>query len=96
MSIQVPLLIIRSDAIQRITHIGAHIVIPVLVQGERAAGVLHEEVQHADLVVLDLGELLEDVVGDEVAAARAGRQSEGFLVPGHCVGTGLLGLGAVC
>ena len=44
---------------------------------------LDEEVEDADFVLLDLREFFEDVVGDQVAAARAGREREGFLEPRH-------------
>ena len=89
MPIQIPLPIIRGNPIQRITHIRAHIIIPILVQRERTARVLHEQVQHADLVVADFRELGEDGVGDEVGAAAAGGEGERFLEPGHC-GWGLV------
>lgn len=82
--IKIAFLIVRRNAIQRIAHIGANIVIPVLVQRERTAGMLDEQIQHADLVVTDLGQFGEDVVGDEVGAAAARGESEVFLEPGHC------------
>lgn len=44
---------------------------------------LHKQIQHADLVVADLGQFGEDVVGDEVGAAAAGGEGEVFLEPGH-------------
>lgn len=34
---------------------------------------LYEEMEDADFVVLDLGDLFRDMVGDEVGAARLGR-----------------------
>lgn len=83
MPIQIPLPILGGNPVQRIAHIRAHVVIPVLVQGECAARVLHEEVEHADFVVADFGEFGDDVVGDEVGAARAGGEGELFLEPGH-------------
>jgi hypothetical protein len=83
MPIKVPLPISRRNPIQRIAHIGAHILVPVLVQRERAAGVLYEEVEHADFVIAEFGELGQDFVGYEVGAARAGGEGEGFLEPGH-------------
>lgn len=79
MAIQIPLLIHRRNAIQGIAHIGANIVIPVLVQRKRTAGVLYEQIQHADFVVADLGDLLEDMVGDQVGAAAASRESKSLL-----------------
>lgn len=46
---------------------------------------LDEQVEKADLVVLDLGQGARDVVGDEVGAARAAGEGELFLEPGaHC------------
>ena len=83
MPIQIPLPILGGNAVQSIAHVCAHVVVPVLVEGERAARVLHEEVEHADFVVADFGEFGDDVVGDEVGAARAGGEGELFLEPGH-------------
>ena len=83
MPIQIPLPIHRRQPIQRIAHIRAHVVIPVLVERQAAAGVLDEQVQQADFVVAQFGELGGDVVGDQVAAARARGEREGFLEPGH-------------
>ena len=40
--------------------------------------------EEADFEVFDFGELLEDVVGYEVAAAGFGGEGELFLEPGHC------------
>jgi hypothetical protein len=89
MAIQVPLLVFRRYAIKRIRHIGSHILVPVLIQGQAARGVLHEEMQYADFVVLQFGQLRDDFIGYEIAAARPCREREGFLEPGHaglCVG----------
>ena len=83
MPIEIPLPIRRRNSVQRIAHIGAHILVPVLVQRERAAGVLDKQVEHADFVVADFGELGEDFVGYKVGAAGARGQGEGFLEPGH-------------
>lgn len=44
---------------------------------------LYEEVEDADLEVLDLGDLLCDMVGDEVGAAGLGRERDRLLEPGH-------------
>lgn len=44
---------------------------------------LYEEVEDADFVVLNLGDLLCDMVGNEVGAARLWRESDGLLEPGH-------------
>lgn len=85
MTIQISLPIIRCNAIQRITHISPDIIIPVLIQRQRTTRVLHEQVQHADLVIADLWELGEDGVGDEVGAAAAGGEGEVLLEPGHYV-----------
>ena len=83
MAIQLALRIRRRNAIQSIAHISPNIIIPVLIQRERTAGVLDEQVQDADLVVADFRDLGQDMVGDEVGAATAGGQSEVFLGPGH-------------
>lgn len=85
MAVEVPLLVIRGNPVKRIAHVGAYIVVPVLVERERTAGVLDEQVQHADLVVADLGQFGQDMVGDEVGATAARGQSEVFLGPGHGV-----------
>lgn len=87
MPIKIPLPIRRRNPVQRIAHIGAHILVPVLVQRERAAGVLHEQVEHADFVIAEFGELGEDFVGYEVGAAGARGEGEGFLEPGHFCGS---------
>ena len=46
---------------------------------------LHKQVQDADFVVFDFGELFDDGVGDEVGASRLGREREGLLEPRHVV-----------
>lgn len=90
MPIEIPLAVSRHNPIQRIAHIGTHILVPVLIQRERAAGVLDKEVEHAHFVVADFGKLGEDFVGYEVGAAGAGGKGEGFLEPGHfCLADGL-------
>lgn len=83
MPIKRPLLISGRNPIQGITHIRANIIIPVLIQRECAAGMLHEQIQHADFVVADLGQFGENVVGDQVGAAAAGGEGEVFLEPGR-------------
>lgn len=90
MSVQIALLIGRGNAVQSIAHIRADIVVKVLVERDGAAGMLDEQVEHADLVVAQFGELGEDIVGDEVGAAGAGGEREGFLKPGH---GGRMGMG---
>lgn len=44
---------------------------------------MDEEVEESDLVVLELWEVLDHLIGDEVAAPRLGRKRKGFLSPGH-------------
>jgi len=44
---------------------------------------LHEEIQQADFVGGQFGELRDDVLSYEVGAARGWGQGEGFLEPGH-------------
>ena len=73
--------VLGDHPVQRIAHVGAHVLVPVLIEAERARRVLDEEVQQARLVLLDLGELLDDRVGDEVGAARLGGEGELFLGP---------------
>lgn len=63
--------------------------VPILIQSQPAARVLHKEVQQPDLVRLDLGaELLHDQVGDEVGAARPRGEGKLLLGPGHGWGDG--------
>jgi hypothetical protein len=82
MSVQsLALLVLRHNAVQRRAHVRAHILIPVLVQGQRARCMLDEEVQQAGFVVFDLGDFFEDVVGNEVGAARSAGEGKGFLCP---------------
>ena len=70
------------DAVQRVEHVGAHVGVPVLVEAQRAARVLREEVQQADAHAGELGgELALDERGDEVRAARARGEDEGLLTP---------------
>ena len=83
MPIEVPLAVIRRNSLQRISHVRAHVVVPIFVQRQRAARVLHEQVQQANFVVAKLGELGDDFVGDEVGAAGARGEGELFLGPGH-------------
>lgn len=44
---------------------------------------LNEEVEESAFVVADFGQFVDDGVGDEIAAARAGGERELFLEPGH-------------
>jgi len=83
MSVQHTLLILRRKTVQRISHVGAHSRIGILVERETAGSVLDEEVHDADFEVLDLWDLAGDLVGDEVAAARLGREGELFLDERH-------------
>lgn len=83
--------LLRHDPVQRIAHVGPDIRVPVLVHAQRAAGVLHEEMQDADPVVLDLWQLRRYLVGDEVGAARPGGHGERSLEPGHGAGRGRRG-----
>ena len=83
-----PLLpLIRRDPLQRVRHVLAYVLVPVLVEAERARRVLDEEVQEADAVRGDLGELARDAVGDQVGAARGRREGELLLEP-HRRGVG--------
>jgi len=73
--------VLGHDAVQRVGHIGAHIRVEVLIQTEGAGRVLYEEIEQSSLVRFYLGEFFEDVFGDEVGAAGAGGEGEGFLEP---------------
>lgn len=81
--VQHTLLVLRRKAVQRISHVGAHSRIGILVKRETAGSVLNEEVHDADFEVLDLWDLARDFVGDEVAAARLGGEGELFLDERH-------------
>jgi len=86
MPIQVPLPILRCNPIQRITHIGPDILIPILVQTQCATRMLDKQIQQSYFVVFDLGKRGDDVVGYEVAAPGLGGEGEGFLAPGQGAG----------
>ena len=81
--VQHTLLIFRRKAVQRVSHVGAYCGIGILVERETAGSVLDEEVHDADFEVLDLWDLAGDLVGDEVATARLGREGELFLEERH-------------
>lgn len=88
MSIQIALLILGRNAIKRIAHIGPDIRVPILIQGQSAASMLHEQIQEADLIRSDLGQLVRDMVGNEIRSPRLGRQRNRLLEPGsHCRGS---------
>jgi hypothetical protein len=87
-----PLLVLGHNAVQRIAHVGAHIVVVVLVQRQRARRVLDEQRQEARLVLAQLRQLARDDVRDEVRAARARGERELFLEPRRGLG-GLEGRG---
>lgn len=76
--------LLRHDPLQRIAHILPHILIPILIQTQRAARVLHEQVHQADFELFDLRQRVHDLGGDEVGAAAAGGEGELFLEEGHC------------
>jgi hypothetical protein len=84
MPVHIPLLVLGRNAVERVRHVLAHILVVVLVQAEGAGRVLDEEVHEADFVGFELGELAHDFVGYEVAAAGLGGEGEGFLGEGHC------------
>lgn len=83
MPVKVALAVLRRKAVERIAHVLADLLVPVLVHGERAGGVLHEQVQDADFVVFELGQLARDFVRDQVAAAGFGGEGELFLEERH-------------
>ncbi len=73
-----------GDAVEGVAHVGADVVVPVLVEGERAARVLHEQVQQPDAVLPQLRlQLLHHVLRHQVRAPRPRRQRELLLEPGH-------------
>lgn len=96
MLIQIPLPVLRRDAIEGVRHVSPDVLVPVLIEGEGAGSVLDEEVQDADFEVFEFGEFLSDVVRDEVAAARLRREGELFLEPAHCGRCLGLGRGGDC
>lgn len=94
MPIQIALLIIRHNPFHSITHVLPNVAIPILIHTQRARGMLHEQMQDADFVVLDLGELFDNVIGYEVGAARFGREADSFLEPRHAGGCGCVAGGS--
>lgn len=74
--------VLGDDAVQRIAHVRPDVGVVVLVQAERAAGVLDEQREQADAVVRELGQRGCDLGRDEVGAARARAEGERFLEPG--------------
>lgn len=50
---------------------------------------LYKQIQKPDLVMTKLGKTPNNVVSDEVRAARLGRQKELLLFPRHCAGAGV-------
>lgn len=82
MPVQIALAVLGGDAIERIAHVLAHLLVPILIHAQRAARVLHKQVQQPDLVGRDLGEGGHDLAGDEVGAPRARGQGERSLEPG--------------
>ena len=83
MPVQHTLLVLWRKAVQRISHIGAHGRIGILVEREAARSVLDEEVHDADFEVPDFGHLAGDFIGNEVAAARLGGEGKLFLEERH-------------
>lgn len=83
MTVQIPLTILGRQTVERVAHVLAHFLVPVLVERQGAGGVLDEEVENADFVVFQLGELAGHFVRDEVAAAGLGGEGELFLEEGH-------------
>ena len=61
--------ILNNNPIKRITHIPPNIIIPILIQTQRATRMLQEQVQEAAFHVFDLRERGHDVLGYEVGAA---------------------------
>lgn len=61
----------------------------VLIHTQSTARVLYKQIQQPDLVMTKLGKTPNDVVSDEVRAARLGRQKELLLFPRHCAGAGV-------
>lgn len=61
-----------------------HILVPVLIQTQRATGVLHKQLQDTNFVVFDFWHFFENSVGDEVTASALCRKRKLFLRPGHC------------
>ena len=83
MPIKLSLPILRCNTIKSIAHISSNILIPVLVQRQRATRMLNKQIEKADFVFLDLGQVFDDCVGDKVGTAGFRGEREGFLEPGH-------------
>jgi hypothetical protein len=83
MPIQRPLPILRRNPIKRITHIRPDILIPILIQTQRARRMLHEQVQQAYFIGFQLRQLRCDVLSYEIGAPGLRGEREGFLEPRH-------------
>lgn len=82
MSIQSPLGVFRGYAIQSGVHVYSDVGVEVFVQAQRTARVLDEQVQHANGVVFDLGQLPLNLVGDEIRPTGLLVEMDGSLRPG--------------
>jgi hypothetical protein len=69
MPVEIALAVSGDNTIQGIRHVSADIFVPIFVEGERAASVLDEELQNADFVGLQFGELRDNVVGHQVGTS---------------------------
>ncbi len=57
---------LRYELVEGIAHVRPHVRIPILIQAQSAAGMLHEEIEQANFVRLDLRKGRNDDVGYEV------------------------------
>ena len=72
-------LVLSHEAVHNLTEVSAHIGVGILVDGQCARGVLHEEVEQACLWQR-VGEMLQYLACDEVASAALGREAKGGLL----------------
>jgi len=74
-----PTPILRHKPIQRITHIGSNILIPILIHTQSTTRMLYKQMQYPDLILFYLWDLGFNVLGNEVGTPAVGGESYGTL-----------------
>jgi hypothetical protein len=64
------------NTLERGLHVLADIWVAILVEGQSRRRVLQKQVQHANFVLLDLGNILKHLVGHEIASRAPGAESK--------------------
>lgn len=73
--------ILRYDMVKMSLQITSHIGIGILVDRQRCRGMLNEELEQTDFELTYLRQMIENLTGDKMKAAAAGRQAELSLDP---------------